>query len=113
MSDLRYAIRTLFKRPGFTAIALLTIALGIGAYTIIFSIVNAVLWRPLPYPHPERLMMVWIYNPREGFEKDVAPYPAFTDWRNQSRGFEHLAAYAGASVSLTGRAIQRSCAARA
>jgi putative ABC transport system permease protein len=102
MSDLRYAIRTLIKRPGFTAIALLTIALGIGANTAIFSVVNAVLWRPLSYPHPERLMMVWIYNPRQGFEKDVAPYPTFTDWRNQSRSFEHLTAYFGASVSLTG-----------
>ncbi|HTM24588.1 MAG TPA: ABC transporter permease [Vicinamibacterales bacterium] len=102
MSDLRYAIRTLVKHPGFTAIALLTIALGIGANTAIFSIVSAVLWRPLPYPHSERLMMVWIYNPRQGFDKDVASYPTFTDWRNQSRSFEHLAAYFGASLSLTG-----------
>jgi putative ABC transport system permease protein len=102
LPDLRYAIRTLIRRPGFTAIALLTIALGIGANTAIFSVVNAVLWRPLPYPHPERLMMVWVYNPRQGFDKDVAPYPTFTDWRNQSRRFEHLAAYSGASVSLTG-----------
>jgi putative ABC transport system permease protein len=100
-SDLRYAIRTLVKRPGFTAIALLTIALGIGANTAIFSIVSTVLWRPLPYPHAERLMMVWTYNPRQGFDKDVASYPTFTDWRIQSRSFEQLAAYFGASVSLT------------
>src|SRR5918993_2700875 len=99
MSDFKYAIRTLVKSPGFTAIALLTMALGIGANAAIFSVVNAVLWRPLPYPHPERLMMVWIDNPRQGFDKDVAPYPTFTDWRNQSRRFEHLAAYSGASVS--------------
>lgn len=100
--DLKYAIRTLTRNPGFTAIALLTIALGIGANTAMFSVVNAVLWRPLPYPHPERLVMVWIYNPRQGFDKDVAPYPTFSEWRDQSRQFEHLAAYSRASVSLTG-----------
>lgn len=102
MSNLRYAIRALVKNPGFSAVALLTIALGIGANTALFSVVNAVLWRPLPYPDPERLMMVWVYNPRQGFERDVAPYPTFDDWRNQSRSFEQLAAYFGASVSLTG-----------
>jgi putative ABC transport system permease protein len=102
MSDLRYTVRTLIKSPGFTTIALLTIALGIGANTALFSVVNAVLWRPLPYPQPERLMMVWVHNPRQGFDKDVATYPTFNDWRNQSRSFEHLAAYFGASVSLTG-----------
>src|SRR5262245_58217005 len=102
MSDLKYAIRTLVKTPGFTAIALLTMALGIGANAAIFSVVNAVLWRPLPYPHAERLMMVWIYNPRQGFDKDVASYPTFSDWQSQSRRFERLAAYFGASLSLTG-----------
>src|SRR5262245_54420474 len=102
MSDLTYALRSLIKRRGFTAIAVLTIAFGIGANTAIFSVVNAVLWRPLPYPHPERLMRVWVYNPRQGFDKDIASYPTFSDWRNQSRSFEHLAAYSGASVSLTG-----------
>ncbi len=102
MSDLRYAIRTLIKSPGFTAIAVLTIGLGIGANTAIFSVVNTVLLRPLPYPHPERLMMVWVSNPRQGFDKDVTSYPTFGDWRNQSRSFERIAAYFGASVSLTG-----------
>jgi putative ABC transport system permease protein len=102
MPDLRYAIRTLIKTPGFTVIALLTLAIGIGGSTAIFSVVNAVLWRPLAYPHPERLMMVWVYNPAQGFDKDVASFPTFTDWRNQSRRFEQLAAYAGASLSLTG-----------
>lgn len=101
-SDLRYAVRALIKGPGFTAIALLTIALGIGANTAMFSVVNAILWRPLPYPRPEQLMMVWVYNPRQGFDKDVAAYPTFNDWRNQSHSFEHLAAYFGASLSLTG-----------
>jgi putative ABC transport system permease protein len=102
MSELRYAIRTLIKSPGFTAIAVLTIGLGIGANTAIFSVVNTVLLRPLPYPHPERLMLVWVHNPRQGFDKDVTSYPTFDDWRNQSRSFERIAAYFGASVSLTG-----------
>ncbi len=100
--DLRYAVRGLLKKPLFAALTVLTLALGIGANAAIFSVVNGVLLRPLPYPHPERLMMVWIYNPRQGFDKDVAPYPTFSDWRAQSRRFEHLAAYSGASVSLTG-----------
>jgi putative ABC transport system permease protein len=100
--DLRYAVRGLLKKPLFAALTVLTLALGIGANAAIFSVVNGVLLQPLPYPHPERLMMIWIYNPRQGFDKDVAPYPAFSDWRAQSRQFEHLAAYSGASVSLTG-----------
>ena len=100
--DLRYAVRGLLKKPLFAVLTVLTLALGIGANAAIFSVVNGVLLRPLPYPHPGQLMMVWIYNPRQGFDKDVAPYPGFSDWRAQSRSFEHLAAYFGASVSLTG-----------
>jgi putative ABC transport system permease protein len=100
--DFRYAVRGLLKKPLFAALTVLTLALGIGANAAIFSVVNGVLLRPLPYPDPAQLMMVWIYNPRQGFDKDVAPYPAFSDWRAQSRSFEHLAAYFGASVSLTG-----------
>jgi putative ABC transport system permease protein len=101
INDFRYAVRGLVKKPLFPVLTVLTLALGIGANAAIFSVINGVLLRPLPYPHPERLMMVWIYNPRQGFDKDVAPYPTFTDWRNQSRSFEHLAAYSGASVTLT------------
>jgi putative ABC transport system permease protein len=102
INDLRYALRGLLRKPLFAVLTILTLALGIGANAAIFSVVNGVLLRPLPYPQPDRLMMVWIYNPRQGFDKDVAPYPTFSDWRAQSRSFEHLAAYFGASVSLTG-----------
>jgi putative ABC transport system permease protein len=102
INDLRYALRGLLRKPLFTVLIVLTLALGVGANAAIFSVVNGVLLRPLPYPQPDRLMMVWVYNPRQGFDKDVATYPTFTDWRTQSQSFENLAAYFGASVSLTG-----------
>jgi putative ABC transport system permease protein len=100
--DLLYALRGLRKRPLFTAVAVLTLALGIGANAAIFSVVSGVLLRPLPYPDPDRLMMLWTYNPRQGFDKDVGTYPNFEDWRRQSTTFERMTAYTGASFTLTG-----------
>ena len=100
--DVIYAVRGLWRRPAFAVAAIVTLALGIGANAAIFSVVNAVLLRPLPYPRAERLMMVWTYNPRQGFDKDVGTYPNFADWRRDSRSFERLAAYTGASYTLTG-----------
>src|SRR5215472_13245173 len=79
--DLVYAVRALYKRPLFAVAAVLTLALGIGANSAIFSVVHAVLLRPLPYPSPDRLMTLWSYNPRQGFDKDVSAYPNFDDWR--------------------------------
>jgi len=81
---------------------ILTFALGIGANAAIFTVVNGVLLQPLPYPHAERLMMVWTHNPRQGFDKDVGTYPNFEDWRRASQSFERMSAYFGASVTLTG-----------
>ncbi|MEJ7811393.1 MAG: ABC transporter permease [Gemmatimonadaceae bacterium] len=98
--DLRYAVRTLRKSPGFTLVAALTLALGIGANTAIFSVVNAVLLRPLPYGEPERLVMA--YGKHTQIGREVASMPDFLDWRAESRGFEALAARAGASYNLTG-----------
>ena len=80
----------------------MTLALGIGANAAIFTVVNAVLLRPLPYPQPDRLMMVWTYNPRQGFDKDVGTYPNFEDWRRASTSFARMSAYFGASMTLTG-----------
>src|SRR3954452_7291501 len=100
-NDLVYAIRSLRKKPLFTTAAVLTLALGIGANSAIFTVVNAVLLRPLPYPAPDRLMMLWTSNPRQGFDKDVSAYPNFDDWRRQSTSFERIAAYTGANFALT------------
>src|SRR3954470_16480267 len=100
-NDLVYAIRSLRKKPLFTTAAVLTLALGIGANSAIFTVVNAVLLRPLPYPAPDRLMMLWTYNPRQGFDKDVSSYPNFDDWRRQSTSFSGMSAYTGAGFTLT------------
>ena len=101
-SDIQNVLRNIAKKPLFYSVAILTFALGIGANAAIFTVVNGVLLRPLPYPHPERLMMVWTHNPRQGFDKDVGTYPNFEDWRRASQSFERMSAYHGASVTLTG-----------
>src|SRR5262249_15182950 len=99
--DLIYALRGLYKRPLFAAAAVVTLALGIGANSAIFSAVHAVLLRPLPYPSPDRLTMLWSYNPRQGFEKDVSSYPNFDDWRRQSTSFDGMSVYYGVDFALT------------
>jgi putative ABC transport system permease protein len=100
-SDIQYALRNIARKPLFYSVVILTLALGIGANAAIFTVVNGVLLQPLPYPHAERLMMVWTYNPRQGFDKDVGTYPNFEDWRRASQSFERMSAYFGASVTLT------------
>ena len=100
--DLLYALRSLTKKPTFTIVAIVTLALGIGANAAIFTVVNAVLLRPLPYPDPDRLLFVWTHNPRQGFDKDVATYPNYQDWMRQSRSFENVTAYTGRGFTLTG-----------
>src|SRR6185295_13649525 len=102
IKDIRYGIRGLLKRPGFTAIAVITLALGIGANTAIFSLVNAVLLRPLPYNNADRLVMVWEDASYAGFPKNT-PAPAnFVDWRSQNQSFEGMAAITTRSFNLTG-----------
>ena len=100
MSDLKFAVRQLRKSPGFTLVAVLTLALGIGANTAIFSIVNAVLLRPLPYPNADRMMVLNEYS-GPGQDYSVA-LPDYFDWRNDNTIFEHLAATHKESRNLSG-----------
>ena len=100
--DIRYGIRGLLKRPGFTVIALITLALGIGANTAIFSVVNAVLLRPLPFQKPEELVIVWEDLAFAGFPHNT-PAPAnYVDWKTQNQSFVDMAASRETSFNLTG-----------
>src|SRR5215813_396905 len=99
INDLTYGLRMLLKHPGVTAIAVLTLALGIGANTAIFSVVNAVLLNPLPYKNPDRLVALWENVPAHGRWRAT---PAnFFDWKKQNTTFEDMAAYGGSAMTLT------------
>jgi len=100
--DLRYAWRSLRKTPAFTAIAVATLALGIGVNTAVLGVVNGVLLRPLPFPRPDRLVMIREDMPEKGMLGMTASPPNFLDWRSQNRSFADLAAYARSSDALTG-----------
>ena len=100
--DLRYAWRMLFKEPGFTAVAVIALALGIGANTAIFSIVNAVLLRPLPYTDPGQLVMVWMDNRPGGIKEDIHSFPNYVDYRDGNTTFAAMAGYMNESLNLTG-----------
>jgi predicted permease len=99
--DLRYGARMLRKNPGFTLIAVLTLALGIGATTAIFSVVNGVLLRPLPYPEAERLMSLTERSPQ--LERNFIAYPNLLDWRAQNTVFEQIAVYRTTNFTITGK----------
>jgi predicted permease len=100
--DLRYGLRVLLKNPGFTAVAVIALALGIGANSAIFSVVNTVLLRPLPYKDPDRLVMVWEENAKAGYPRDTPAAANYIDWRDQNQVFEGMAAIADQSFNLTG-----------
>src|SRR3954466_5999895 len=97
--DIRYAFRNLSKNPGFAVVAILTLGLGIGANTAIFSAVNGVLLRPLPYPDPDRLLTLWGHHPSIGHE--TASLPDFLDWR-KARSFSGMAAWNNTAFTVTG-----------
>jgi putative ABC transport system permease protein len=102
LKDIRYAFRMLRKEPGFTAIAIIALALGIGANTAIFSIVNAVLLRPLPYADPGQLVMVWMDYRVGGNKEDVHSFPSYVDYRDGNTTFATMAGYTETSMNLTG-----------
>ena len=102
ITDLKYALRMLLKAPGFTVIAVLTLALGIGANSAIFSVVDTVLLRPLPFPNPDQLVMIWGNSKSEPEGRYTQSFPDFFDFRDQSRSFTAMAAYTGAGTVLTG-----------
>ncbi|MEP6492531.1 MAG: ABC transporter permease [bacterium] len=100
LQDLRFAARGLMRRPAFTIVAALTLALGIGANTAIFSVVNAVLIRPLPYPNGDRAVTIWGVQGTQG--QNGVVYADYVEWRAQNRTFDDMGAYRGQSVNLTG-----------
>ena len=100
IQDLRYGSRTLARNPGFTAVAVIALALGIGANTAIFSVINGVLLQPLPYRDPDRLMRLSETSPDFGTMSVACPN--FVDWKDQNRSFAGLAAFRGEDYDVTG-----------
>jgi putative ABC transport system permease protein len=101
LSDIRYGVRNLIKRPGFTAIAVLTLALGIGANSCIFSAINALLLKPLPIPNQDRVMTIWDKDLSHWDHNEVT-MANYLDLRAQNQSFEQLALYSWWSANLTG-----------
>jgi putative ABC transport system permease protein len=104
LQDIRYSLRALKRTPAFTAASVIVLALGIGASTSIFTVVNAVLLRPLPYPESDRLVMLWETNPRFQIAGDALPVTpgSFMDWREENSSFEQVAAFGSSQLNLSG-----------
>ncbi|HEY6120293.1 MAG TPA: ABC transporter permease, partial [Pyrinomonadaceae bacterium] len=103
LKDIRYGVRNLLKRPGLTAIAIITLALGIGANSAIFSVVNAIVLRPLPYRASDQLVAIWGNLHKTGLDEIEISAPEYTDFREQCKAFEQIAAYATQGLNLTGQ----------
>jgi putative ABC transport system permease protein len=108
IKDLRYGVRSFLKRPGFLLIAISTLALGIGATTAMFTVVNSVLLRPLQFPEPERVVLFEGVNPRDGITESNVSVPDIADWQKQSQSFEQIAAFITGGVFIsTGDEVER------
>ena len=103
IQDVRYAFRMLLRKPGFAAVAVFTLALGIGANTAIFSLVNAVLLRPLPFAEPDRLALIKESLPKLGWLDLSTSAAEFLDYRDGNRVFEEIAGFTDQSLNLTGQ----------
>jgi putative ABC transport system permease protein len=101
-ADLRYTFRFFRHNPGFTAVALATLALGIGINSALFSVVKSVLLEDLPYGKPDELVRVWVTNPKQGIDRDVTSFPRLQDWKTRSTTFQDFAGFVGARLILTG-----------
>ncbi|MBO0723454.1 MAG: ABC transporter permease, partial [Blastocatellia bacterium] len=91
--DLRYGMRALRARPGFTLVAVVALAIGIGANTAIFSVLRSVLFRSLPYDRSEQLVWIWTENLSSGIRQEPVSFPNFVDWRSQNQSFQEMAAF--------------------
>src|SRR5262249_4690676 len=107
MQDIRYAVRWLARNPGFTAVAIATLAMAVGVNAAIFTFVRGVLLKPLPYPRPRAIVQIWERTDRNGQVQNMVPlsYPNFLDFRSRSRSFETMAAYSDSNFNLTGRGV--------
>ncbi len=113
LADVQYGLRLLRKSPGFTAVAIATLALGIGANTAIFSTVDAILIRALPYADPDRVVMVWEDAREIGFPRNTPAPGNFADWARLNRSFAGVAATRGSSMNLTGDGVPEQVVGRA
>src|SRR3954465_7843084 len=100
MQNMRYALRTLAKSPGYAAVTILTLALGIGANTAIFSVVNGVLLKPLPYPRSDRLLFITSTFPGLGFDRFWVSVPEWSEFKERNRSFQDVGAYREGAVNL-------------
>src|SRR5213082_4130906 len=101
LRDVRHAIRNLMRTPGFALVTILTLALGIGANTAIFSVVNAVILRPLGYPHPEQLVYISTQFPKMGFDQFWVSPPEFLEFQERTRAFSTVGSFATGQANLT------------
>src|SRR3984885_5954056 len=102
LQDLRYGLRTLIKNPGLAIVIVLSLALGIGANTPLFSVPSALLLKPLPYPEPDRLAILWLRSPGIGIPQDWPSPGQYMDIKNENHSFNELSISIGGSLNLTG-----------